>query len=715
MNHRKFICQCMIGIAICFLLPIAMVAQSTKPQNRAAPNIVLINLDDADIDALSPESLAKYFPNMNRLRTGGIYLSNLHVTTPLCGPSRACLFRGQYAHRCEIRINDPAHPRSNGFQGGMRSYVKQGFHQNDISTWMKDGGYHTAMVGKFLHGSIVNIVPQGWDDFYSSRGANYFGTARLTSENKNQPSIYSESFETYRTTQESSEVLQIVERHVARQNAKPLFMYIAPLAPHRESPSSPHGMIEPQYKDLWHDVTMPRSPDVLEEDRSDKSTAIRNIPNVRKNQANTIDEHYRQRIVSLKSVDDMVGHLLSRLTTHGMLDNTYIILTSDNGFSNTHHNMIGKSDAFDRSTRVPSYVMGPGIAAGSEAKHLLGHIDIAPTILELADAEPFSEFDGISFKSVLTNPQRQDAKAWRKALLIENYETRSINGSEVNAACLALRYFDSVYVEWANGTPEFYDLTKDPFQLENVYDSLTKQQQESHRKLIKSFRQNPANPTTTVSQPFDLDGIQTRTKPISGMADDDTGIAKVDLTFQRLRDGKFWNGTDWQWQSVANPARVTNPGQQLTTWFYDRVPFVTRPNDLIAVWAEATDVQGNVDQDPAWVVFRLDYNPPRSEFKFPELEDQPVPVFDIRGKSYDDDSVESVRLVIRNQTTKMYWTGDRWSESWTVINVPVRGSQRWAYTHPHIEGFLYVGVRSVDTSGNVESPPTTGIIHVVKN
>ena len=102
------------------------------------PNIVLINLDDADSELMIDSNLAGRYPNLNRLAQSGLRFTNLHVTTPICGPSRACFLRCQYAHHTGIRINNPSSSKSNGFGGGMRTYLDAGYFDDDLSIWMKD-------------------------------------------------------------------------------------------------------------------------------------------------------------------------------------------------------------------------------------------------------------------------------------------------------------------------------------------------------------------------------------------------------------------------------------------------------------------------------------------------------------------------------------------------------------------------------------------------
>ena len=221
----------------------------------------------------------------------------------------------------------------------------------------------------------------------------------------------------------------------------------------------------------------------------------------------------------MRSVDDFFAKLYEKLESHQLAENTFIILTSDNGFSNGHHRMIGKGDAFNRSTHVPTYVIGPGVPAGKTANHLLAHIDIMPTVVELGGGELPANLDGKSFAALLKNPSSIEEEDWREAVLIENWETRILHAGEFNTANTALRFHDTVYVEWANGSPEFYDLKKDPYQVENQYQSLDLVKKKQLTELMRVYRKDIATAETTLSHPFAMNDIHGQSEPIQGMAE----------------------------------------------------------------------------------------------------------------------------------------------------------------------------------------------------
>lgn len=94
-------------------------------------------------------------------------------------------------------------------------------------------------------------------------------------------------------------------------------------------------------------------------------------------------------------MDELVDGLVSRLEESGLIDNTYIIYTSDNGYHIGQHRLPpGKTCGFEEDIRVPLFIRGPGVAAGGEEEAVTTHIDLAPTIFDLASIPLRKDFDG---------------------------------------------------------------------------------------------------------------------------------------------------------------------------------------------------------------------------------------------------------------------------------------------------------------------------------
>ncbi|CAA9286898.1 MAG: Choline-sulfatase, partial [uncultured Chloroflexia bacterium] len=212
----------------------------------------------------------------------------------------------------------------------------------------------------------------------------------------------------------------------------------------------------------------PRPPSFDEEDVSDKPSSVENTGRVSDEEASEVDERYRRRLESMLDVDEMVATLVGELEAAGELDDTFFFFTSDNGFLQGEHRIVqGKSRPYEESARVPLFVRGPGVAAGSETKELVLNTDLAPTFAELAGLEEFPAADGRSLAPLLRG---EETPSWRKAVLLEA-EGFSEEEADSRADYGAFRTGTHKYVEYENGERELYDLEADPYELESLHES----------------------------------------------------------------------------------------------------------------------------------------------------------------------------------------------------------------------------------------------------
>jgi N-acetylglucosamine-6-sulfatase len=107
------------------------------------------------------------------------------------------------------------------------------------------------------------------------------------------------------------------------------------------------------------------------------------------------DHFYRRRLQALQAVDELVEGIITRLENYGILDNTYIIYSTDNGYHISQHRLNpGKECSFEEDINVPLIIRGPDVPIG-ETNVVTAHTDLAPTILKLASAkEGWSGLDG---------------------------------------------------------------------------------------------------------------------------------------------------------------------------------------------------------------------------------------------------------------------------------------------------------------------------------
>jgi N-acetylglucosamine-6-sulfatase len=417
----------------------------------AKPNIVFILTDDMRKDEL------KYMPKTRSvLKAKGMRFSNAFVSNPLCCPSRATIMRGQYAHNTRVWTNENVGRRAAGGQ----AYRNKGNEKDNVATRLDAAGYRTALIGKYLS-DIKNetFVPPGWDYWFSTSG----GYLRYDANDQGTIRHFDPKASDYRTDVESRKTRMFIGKSVAR--GKPFFAYVAPKAPH--PPSIPPRRDRHAYDGL----KAPRLPSFNERDASDKPPWIRKLPRLSDAKKAKIDNHAEKRAESLQAVDRLVAGVIGKLRDKGVLGNTYIFFTSDNGFHLGEHRIpTKKGRPYEEDVRVPLLVRGPGIAAGHQAHKLVLNTDYLPTFTDLAcpSSSPCNTQnytyvpDGRSLRPVL----KGNASAWRSAVLLEAHHTPE---GGATPAYSGIHTSSTKYVEYAGGKRELYFLGNDPYELRNKY------------------------------------------------------------------------------------------------------------------------------------------------------------------------------------------------------------------------------------------------------
>ena len=587
---RKSILHLCGALLLTHVLLASASAQDKSPAANA-PNIILINLDDADYQMFSPEML-KLYPHIKGLVDQSLSFTNLHVTTPFCAPSRAALFRGQYAHRTGVRVNIPDYPLSLSFRGGYSEFLRQEHEQEELGVWMRRAGYHTMMIGKYHHNGFDFKIPPGWDDFYMSNGGRYMGTYRFTNRDNRNGGHSQNPDDVYRTDQEKIDAIRLIKQHTEKQtrqstantfssrrkpepnttssttsnSSQPFFLYLAPLAPHRPVGNDFTNMVHKARYDDWHpELKIPKTPDFDTAPLSDKPPH-RQSPPYTEAELELLHLEYLSRARAVKSVDDLLGEILETLKSCGIRKSTYIFFTSDNGYQLGQHRLHGKLYPYRICTNVPLYVSGPGITGGTTADHLLGHIDLCPTILELAGAKIPEFVDGKSFTPLLKNPKATNETTWREPVVIENWQAKRNRGKNFLGAYSGLRYHNKIYVEWINGDKEYYDFSDDPHELSNAFENLSTPEQRLLKRDLLNSRHVSMNPIATIiPAPVELDD---RADWVQGRAEDDHSIAEILIHLQNPETKKFWTGRQWSKSPTDLRANISADDQQLITWHY---------------------------------------------------------------------------------------------------------------------------------------------------
>lgn len=487
-------------------------AQSSRP------NIVFIMTDDHARRAVSVyDSTLIQTPNIDRIGREGIVFRNAFVTNSICGPSRAVMLTGKYSHINGFRDN-----RSR-FDGSQQTFPKI----------LRAAGYYTAMIGKW---HLVS-EPTGFDywnvlidqgDYYNPNLIEMGDTLR---------------HEGYSTNIITDLAIETLEKR--RPAGQPFCIFVHQKAPHRNwMPDSTHFDLfndrdipmppnffdnyenrsraareqDMEIEDMWlsYDLKLFLKNPGDETGTGGKKTTdkpLRIEPDLnRMNQAQRkawdnyyqpiSDAFYREKpqgtalvkwkyqryikdyLRCIASVDDNVGRLLAYLEQKGLLDNTIIVYTSDQGFFLGEHGWYDKRFMYEPSLTMPLLMrFPPKIPAGVSSDALALNLDFAPTLLEVAGISPPADMQG---RSLVPLFQGGKAKGWRKSMYYHYYEypygwhyVKKHYGVRTDRYKLINFYNDTD--EW-----ELYDLKRDAAEMHNVYG------QAKYKRILKRLRKEIA-------------------------------------------------------------------------------------------------------------------------------------------------------------------------------------------------------------------------------
>lgn len=392
--------------------------------------------------------------------------------------------------------------------------------QNTMATGLQAVGYRTALFGKYLntHAWFCDKgvrIPPGWDRFFAScNGVYYYNTwndqGKMITNDPKLTGPMNADGSNYNTAIVGNYTVDYI-RSVPHD--KPFFVFAAPHAPHVGA-NGQGGAGVSATPAKWYDkreifggVKAPRQPN-YNFSGTDFHWLIAQQPPIRPGpEEEWIDELMRNRWRTLLSVDDMISAVVGALEETGVLNNTWVLFTSDHGQNLGHYRLPScKLNVYEHDVRVPLLVRGPGLPPGTVIDALAGNTDLAPTILALAGGEAAVNplMDGKSLAGLLTPgggvPVHGEHWARTEYLIEYNSLGEVERGAPVNCGrgntCYhlvdsarsneyrALRVIDMargrnlLFAEFTNQSDwnfespdlfeEYFDMTKDPWQINNI-------------------------------------------------------------------------------------------------------------------------------------------------------------------------------------------------------------------------------------------------------
>lgn len=385
-------------------------------------------------------------PNMDRIGREGFRFKNAFVINALCLPSRATVLTGLYSHTTGAVSNE---------FGVVPENIRL------VSDLLHDAGYETAFVGKsHIKGALTDRY---WDYYFGFVGQADYYRPVITEGIKGsygKPTVYTGEYVDDLLTRKTVEWL-------SQKRTKPFCLFLWFYAPHAPF-YRPKRMVN-----RFNGIAIP-VPATFDEDLEGYPGKPRTVANAENKIGSTevgaddprsLEEVVKDHYAGVEDNDDNVGLVLKELERQSQLNRTAILLSSDHGFFLGEHHFYDKRLMYEPSIRVPMMARYPPlIRAGGTSDKMVLNLDIAPTLLELAQVTVPA---GLQGRSMLPIMQGKDV-AWRKDWLYEYYE---YPGYENVPPCRGIRTERFKLIDYFLDPEQFelYDLQTDPDEHTNLY------------------------------------------------------------------------------------------------------------------------------------------------------------------------------------------------------------------------------------------------------
>lgn len=472
--------------------PLSSMAGNHQPVKDKPLNIVFILTDDHTQQMMSCYD-KRYMntPNLDRIARDGVRFTNSFVANSLSGPSRACIVTGK--HSCANKFFDNT---SCVFDNTQQTFPKL----------LQKAGYQTALVGKWH----LESLPTGFNYWEILPGqGNYYNPDFITQENKR---VQKHGYVTNIITDMAIDWLD----H-KRDKDKPFCIMIHHKAIHRnwmsdtcnlkyyedkkfKLPDTFYDTYEGRPAAAAQEMSIVKDMDLIYDlkmlwpDKTSRLSGLYKsfIGRMDSTQRAAWDKFYnpiiedfykqnlqgkalaewkfqrymRDYMKTVKSLDDNVGRVLDYLKSKGLLENTLVVYSSDQGFYMGEHGWFDKRFMYEESMRTPLIMRLPkGFNRRGDVTEMVQNIDYAPTFLDLAGVKVPSDIQGVSMLPLLKG---QHPKNWRTALYYHFYEYPAEHAVKRHYGIRTNRYklihFYNDIDEW-----ELFDLKADPNELHNVY------------------------------------------------------------------------------------------------------------------------------------------------------------------------------------------------------------------------------------------------------
>lgn len=418
-----------------------------------ARNLLFITTDQQRWDSLPCYGLNfMQTPNLDRLAQEGMVFDHCIVPSPVCVPCRASIMCGQYPAVTGVLGNGnwlPDHVLTWPSLIGQTGRKTAGIGKMHFNPWDSLQGFDERIMAEDKRHTYL---PDHHVQFLAAHGLERLHPTTL-------PGYYENLGASVTPRDKKFHVDGFVgdqAAHWLEQNGKdPFAIWVSFPGPH--DPYDPPSSMA----DLYADAPIP-DPVGSPEELINKPPAQRNrgagsLSNsmFRLDLSKATNEHYKKwrehYYANITLIDEGIGKMLSALETHGVLDDTLIIFTSDHGDALGDHGLPFKGFFYDCMSRVPLIIRGPDVPANQRSTALVSTLDLVPLFYNACEAKAPNTLQGEDIRPLFQDPKSQ---------------IREAAFSEIGGRTM-VRTQNYKYAHYADGSAELYDLERDPNEIDN--------------------------------------------------------------------------------------------------------------------------------------------------------------------------------------------------------------------------------------------------------
>jgi len=435
-----------------FLCLISLSLNAQDADQKERPNVLFLAVDDLNdwVGYLKGHPQSKT-PNIDKLAGESFSFTRAYCSAPLCGPSRTSLMYGIYPHRTGVYFHH-------------KTYSPKKLISPDhlpLPLAFQKNGYHTIGSGKIYHNGDNNQFSRGWDRYIPPKFKDKTKITYLFGEDVGRP-LQDFRVGVSESDPDSNDLDGVIVNWAIDQlkvkHKKPFFMAVGLTKPHAP-------WISPKKFYDQFDVDKIQFPETPEGDLDDIPAAGKYIaqtvyPFFKKNEHEIIktkEDIWRKLVhaylATSSYADYNVGRVLKALEESPYAKNTIVILWGDHGWHLGEKEHWRKMSLWEQGTRVPFIIKMPGMKEGKLIDSPVSLQDIYPTLVDLCKLDLSQELDGNSISPLLNEKEVK----WDKPVLIS-----------YGPGNFAVRQEQWKLIRYADGSEEFYDISKDPKEYKNL-------------------------------------------------------------------------------------------------------------------------------------------------------------------------------------------------------------------------------------------------------